>query len=59
MKIFYFIYEFFYWLGIQNDYNYPSDENYKPWHPYPKKHLWKTRIGFKTAWNIAKFVTFN
>jgi hypothetical protein len=58
MKLLLFIYNFFYWLGIQNDYNYPTDKNDIGWYPFKKKHFWKTRIGFKTSFNLAKFITF-
>ena len=48
---------FFRFLGTQNDYLYPfegqvNDDSC----PYKKAHLWKTRIGFSTAWNIAKSI---
>ena len=47
---------FFKFLGSQNDYLYPhkGTENYP--HPFDKPHLWKTRLGFKTAWDLAKII---
>lgn len=48
---------FFNFLGSQNDYLFPFEGQINPEScPYPKAHWYKTRIGFKTAYNIAKAV---
>lgn len=39
---------FFEHLGQQNGYGFTGIGA-----PYPKPHLWKTRFGFSTAWNLA------
>lgn len=40
----------------QNDYLYPKSPDDTLWYPYRKKHLWRTRIGFKTAWGLARVI---
>jgi hypothetical protein len=55
IKYYRFIKCFFSFLGTQNDYLYPFDGCVHPdSYPFQKPHLWKTRIGFSTAWSIAK-----
>ena len=57
MKYFQFIRCFFKFLGTQNDYLYPFEGQVNADScPYQKAHLWKTRIGFGTAWLIAKTI---
>ncbi len=58
-KIIFFIRlnSFFTFFLKQNDYLYPHEgceEEYKTGYPFQKAHLWKTRIGFKTAWELSK-----
>jgi len=50
-----FIKAFFDFFGRQNDYLYPNEQTKDLWHPFQKKHLWKTRFGFITSFEIAKF----
>lgn len=47
-----FIHTFFDFFGMQNDYM------YKGFGPFKKPHLWKTRFGFKTSYNLAKYITY-
>lgn len=48
---------FFQFLGSQNDYLYPPKNCEHPeQYPFSKKHLWKTRIGFKTAYDLANII---
>ena len=55
MKYYRFICGFFRYFGRQNDYLYPFDGQVNPEScPFKKPHLWKTRIGFNTAWSLAK-----
>lgn len=50
-----FIKSFFTFLGMQNDYLYPFEGQIHPDScPYPKAHWWKTRMGIKTAYKLAK-----
>lgn len=58
MKKYYrFIRCFFIFFGSQNDYLFPFEGQINPDScPYPKPHWYKTRIGFQTAWNIAKSI---
>lgn len=55
MKYIYFFITFIKFLGMQNDYLFPK-ANDNNWYPFSKPHLWKTRIGFSTAWAISKAV---
>jgi len=56
MKYIHFIRCYFSFLGMQNDYLYPFEGQINPEScPFKKPHLWKTRIGFKTAFEISKF----
>lgn len=48
MKELFFIYDFFSWFGLQNDYLYPH-KNQIGYTPFKKPHLWKTRFGFQTS----------
>lgn len=45
---------FFTWFLKQNDYLYPSKGESAEGYPFKKPHLWKTRFGFKTAWQLSK-----
>lgn len=62
MKTLRFIRIFFKFLGMQNDYLYPNGyqkemcTEYQDSFPFQKPHLWKTRFGFKTAWDLAKIL---
>ena len=47
---------FFKFAGRQNDYLYPSLGQNPEHYPFSKPHLWKTRIGIKTAWELAKII---
>ena len=47
---------FLYWLGQQNDYLYPPKGEEQGVYPFRKPHLWKTRFGFGTAWDLAKII---
>ena len=49
----------------QNDYLYPLEFEKKNWDklayseqdfPFKKKHLWKTRLGFKTAYELSQII---
>ena len=53
-----FIIVFIEFLGSQNDYLYPTDENDKSYTPFKKKHWYKTRFGFITSWNLAKVIIY-
>lgn len=58
MKYIYnFLSTFFRFLGTQNDYLYPFEGQINGEScPYKKAHWYKTRIGFNTAWRIAKSI---
>ena len=58
MRVIKFIQTFFTFFGHQNDYCYPNEATKDCWYPFNKPHLWKTRFGFKTAWDIAKIAHF-
>lgn len=45
---------FFTFFLKQNDYLFPSNGENAESYPFKKPHLWKTRIGFRTAWNLSK-----
>ena len=48
---------FFKFLGMQNDYLYPFEGQINSDScPFKKAHWYKTRIGFSTAWDIAKSI---
>lgn len=58
-KVIYFprLNSFFTFFLKQNDYLYPHDgcpDDMKDGYPFQKAHLWKTRFGFKTAWQLSK-----
>ncbi len=51
------LHSFFTFFLKQNDYLYPfegCDPEYAESYPFKKPHLWKTRFGFKTAWELSK-----
>jgi len=50
------IMEFLSFFGTQNDYLFPNSHTKNLWHPFKKPHLWKTRFGFKTSWELAKII---
>jgi hypothetical protein len=52
-----FISIFFDFFGSQNDYLYPTTNDLIGYTPFKKPHLWKTRFGFKTSYNLAKYIT--
>ena len=57
IKYFQFIRCFFRFLGSQNDYLFPFEGQHEPHGcPYNKPHWYKTRIGFDTAFNLAKTI---
>lgn len=57
MKYIKFIQSFFRFLGTQNDYLFPFEGQINAEScPFQKPHWWKTRIGFSTAYRIAKSV---
>lgn len=48
---------FFTFFMKQNDYLFPPKDcepEYAEGYPFKKPHLWKTRIGFKTAYELSK-----
>lgn len=45
---------FFTFFGKQNDYLFPPKGEDAEGYPFKKPHLWKTRIGFGTAYRLAK-----
>ncbi len=48
---------FFEFFGSQNDYLFPWDGCLFPEHfPFQKPHLWKTRLGIKTSWDLARAI---
>lgn len=58
-KIIFFprLHSFFTFFMKQNDYLYPHkgcEPEYAEGYPFKKAHLWKTRFGFKTAWELSK-----
>ena len=58
-RILIFIYEFFNWIGRQNDYLYPNEwtMHNAQYYPFQRPYLWKTRFGFKTSWDLAKIIS--
>lgn len=44
---------FFSFLGTQNDYLFPGPGRTGTKYPFDKPHWWRTRIGFKTAWELT------
>lgn len=48
------LHSFFTFFLKQNDYLYPPKGESEEGYPFKKPHLWKTRIGFKTAWDLSK-----
>lgn len=51
------LHSFFTFFLMQNDYLFPPAEaegEEKKHYPFSGPHLWKTRIGFKTAWRLSK-----
>lgn len=57
VRVIRFIKILFSWLGSQNDYLYPFKGQINlEGCPYPRPHWWKTRVGFRTAWGMAKLV---
>ena len=48
------LHSFFTFFGKQNDYLFPPKGEDAEGYPYKKPHLLKTRIGFKTAWDLSK-----
>ena len=51
---------FFRFFGHQNDYLYPFEGQINGDScPYKKPHLWKTRFGITTSWDIAKSIHLN
>lgn len=57
MKYYRFIRCFFRFFGSQNDYLYPFKGQVNgDVLPFKKPHWYKTRIGFRTAWDIAKCI---
>ncbi len=57
MKLFRILRTFFRFFGTQNDYLYPFDGQINADScPYKKAHWYKTRIGLRTAWDIAESV---
>jgi len=53
-----FIRTFLYFLGAQNGSLFPM-KKINDNRPFKKPHLWKTRYGFKSAWNLADELTIN
>lgn len=57
MKYYRFVRCFFSFVGSQNDYLYPFEGQINADSlPFQKPHLYKTRIGISTAWNLAKCI---
>lgn len=48
------LHSFFTFFLKQNDYLYPPKGESGEGYPFKKPHLWKTRIGFKTAWQLSR-----
>lgn len=48
------LHSFFTFFLKQNDYLFPPKGEDADGYPFKKPHLWKTRIGFKTAWDLSK-----
>lgn len=58
MKCIIFFKLFFKYLGMQNDYLYPFEGQINvDVCPFKKSHWYKTRVGFNTAWLLAKLVS--
>lgn len=48
---------FFFYLGMQNDYLFPFEgQEFNNSCQFKKPHWYKTRIGFRTAWGLAKVI---
>ena len=57
MKYIRFIRTFFNFFGTQNDFLYPFDGQINDeCCQFKKSHWYKTRIGFTTAWKVAKTI---
>jgi hypothetical protein len=57
MRVLRFIKTFLSWLGSQNDYLYPFEGQINnEMCSFKKSHWWKTRIGFRTAWDMARTI---
>ena len=55
-KVATFVGVFFDFFGRQNDYLYPASQDQIGYTPFEKPHLWKTRFGFKTSYNLANYI---